>query len=275
MANTSKNKKSDKTKVGSFPLKYKVVLALAVIVGIVTFLFAGFDVTNVNYSSDLNQYNSAEVENYFKYKKVGSTLGFVLKDKLGFKTKMQLFEKYSVNLESLTQVKIVGQEKKLIGCIEENGMFYYLDQDGYVTKQTTQKMDVPVIVGMKVTSKKLYSPLQTEDKGNVEALSKMYQAASKYNYEIRKMRVNKNNETSIYVKRLRVDLGTNTNIDKKLIALNDMHKTAFEREGILDMKHYNPDGEYTLKSIEKKVTKKDKSAKNKKTKKNVGNNQSQ
>ena len=274
MEETMKEKKNTTSSMDFlYSLKFRIGVSLCVVSLIVVFLFAVFKVEKINYTSDLNQYNAEEVQAYFKYKKIGSTLGFVVKDMLFGNKKLQMFEKYDVNLVSLNQIGINAQERKLIGYVEENGIYYYIDSDGIVMKQSTEKLKYPEIVGMEVVSKQLYKKIKLSKADNIEAVSKTYLAVAKYDFNVRKIRVNEKNETSIYINRLRVDLGSQTNLDKKLVTLNDMHKTAFKQEGILNMKHYNTDGEYTLKSIKNKVAKKDKKSEKSKKSKKTNNNQ--
>ena len=66
-----------------------------------------------------------------------------------------------------------------------------------------------------------------------------------------KILVNKKCEVSIVIGKVQVDLGTTTNLKKKLSDLNDMSKNLKKYKGTLNMKFVNNEGKYILKRDKK------------------------
>ncbi len=241
--------------------KIFIIVVPCVVIAIGAIVY-GFKLKDISVSSDLNQFSKDEVLAYLKHEEVNNTLIFWTRDKIKKEQKLDLFEEYDLKMESPFKVKVVAYETKLKGYIKADNLYYYLDGDGKVLKVSSEKMKgVPIIEGLEYKSLKLYEKVKPKDKNVLETVLEVSEAIEKYNYDVKKIKVNDKCEASIYIKNIQVDFGKLTSLDKKLRDFNDLYDNVIKYRGVLNMKHVSTDGSYTLKKS-KKSTKKAKKEKN-------------
>ena len=239
----SKRKKRRKLKK---KLKMLFIMVPSV-VAVVLFLIFFFKLQKVSVSSDLGQFSSAEVKSYMQNEGINNTLFFWFKSKIGKEEKLDLFEKYSVKMNSPFEVTITAYEKRLKGYIAEEKICYYLDESGTIFKKTSEKIKgVPKITGLKYEKLSLYKKIQTKDTKALNALLKVINSAKEYDFDIKRIDVSEEQEVTLYIKKLQVQLGKATNIERKLLKFNEFYDKAIGYEGVLNMKRLSPDGNYTL-----------------------------
>ena len=83
------------------------------------------------------------------------------------------------------------------------------------------------------------------------AVLQVAKGVSDYDFNVKKIIVNKDLEVTIVVKNVSDMLGTTTNLKKKLSDLNDMSKNLKKLKGTLDMRFVNNEGKYILKKTKK------------------------
>lgn len=243
--------------------KFKILLiSLPVIAAVVLLIVFGFKLNTVKVTSDLNQFTASEVKAYLDKKEVKNTLLFWLKDKIGKDEKIDLFEDYSVKINSPFKVTITAYEKKLAGYIKDNKIYYYIDDEGRVLKTTSEKIsDIPKVTGVEYNKLTMYEIVDAKDEKAFSALINVVRLTKDYKFEIKRFDVSKTQEVSLYIKKLQVELGKETNMAEKIQAFNEFYDNAIKYEGVLNMKRLSTDQKYTLKKSED--TKKNKNKKKK------------
>lgn len=230
------------------------LIASCAVVAVIMIVTFGFKLQTVRTSLDLGQFTNGEVKAYLNEKEINNTLIFWLKNKTGHSEKIELLEAYDVKLASPFEVIISGSEKKLKGVIEEDGQFYYFDEFGTVLKVSGDKLkNVPKVSGLMCKELKLYKKIKVTDEKALQAVLDVTSKVEKYNYNIKKVKVDRAGEVSMYIKKLQIQLGKNINLDKKLQTFSDMYRKVIEQNGILNMKHVSEDGSYTVKKSEEKT----------------------
>lgn len=231
------------------------IFLIAIFIGTALSLMVifGFKLNKIKTSLDLGQFTNEEVKGYIDQKGIDNTLIFWLKNKTGNSEKIELFEEYDVKMLSPFEVKITGYEKKLKGAIKKERQFYYFDENGIILKVSKDKLKgIPTVKGLKCLELKLYEKIKPEDEKKLEAILDVTSKIQKYKFNIKKVKVNKEREVSVYVKKLQIQLGKNLSLDKKLQTLNDMYSKVVKQKGTLNMKHVSDDGSYTVKKSEEK-----------------------
>ncbi len=230
-----------------------VLIAIPVIAAIVCLIMFGFKLESIKYSSDLNQFTKEEVQDCLNKNEVDNTFIFWFRDLIGKDKELDLFEDYKVSLKSMNEVKIDANEKQFKGYIKNDKQFYCFDADGLLLKIADKKIKKkPKVKGLKITNAVLYKKIGVTDPKQYKYVVQVADAVAEYDYNVRKIRINKKYEVSIYIKKVRVDLGTTTNLKKKLSDLNDMYKNIKKYKGVLDMRFVNNEGKYILKRTKKK-----------------------
>lgn len=255
-----RRKRKRKLKKG-FKIFLISILVIAVIVLIIVF---GFQIKTVKVSLDLNQFTETEVKAYMDAKKIDNTFVFWLRNKLGLSEKIELFEQYSVKMNSPVKVTITAYEKKFKGYINNDGIYVYFDDTGRILKKSTEKIkSIPKITGIDYNKLDLYEIINAKNKKALDTLLNVTSAIEEYDYNVKKIHISQNLETTLFIKKLQIQLGKENNLDRKLTAFNDMYSNVINMEGVLNMKRLSSDGSYTLKT-EEETSKNENQNKNKK-----------
>ncbi|MFQ9515064.1 MAG: cell division protein FtsQ/DivIB [Eubacterium sp.] len=233
--------------------QFKILfITVPVVAAVIALIIFAFQLKTVKVSFDLNQFTESEVRAYMNAKKIDNTLIFWLKNKIGKSERMDMFEEYSVKMNSPFKVTITAYEKKLKGYIENNKIYYYFDDTGRILKSSTEKIDnVPKVTGLEYDKLVLYEKIYVKNKDALNILLKVSSAIEEYNYKVKKIKISDKLETTLYIKKVQVQLGKESNLDKKLKKLNDIYDDVIKLSGVLNMKRLSVDGSYTLKRTEK------------------------
>ena len=229
-----------------------VLVAIPIIAGIVCLIVFGFKLKDITYKSDLEQFTKEEVQAYFNANKIDNSFTLWFRDLIGKEKEIDIFEDYDVSFESITKLKIDAHEKQFKGYIKNDNQFYCFDEDGKLLKIANEKLkNKPKVVGLKISNANLYKKIGVTDKKQFNAVLQVANGISDYDFKVKKIIVNKNYEVTIVIDKVQVELGTTTNLKKKLSDLNDMSKNLKKLKGVLDMRFVNNEGKYILKKTKK------------------------
>lgn len=210
-----KNNVKKKKKNGTFKkvilTLLKIILIIGVIVGIALFLFVSpvFNITeiivrNASKISENTYIVLSEIqigENMFK---VRSSRVKELIEKEPYVEEIEVIREYPGT------IIIDTKERKPEYQTEKNGMYIYIDRNGYILEENSQKLELPILKGIK-------TDLSTTPKG--ERL--LEDDLSKFNDLIKIVEATKNNE--ITVKLSSVDI---SNKDNYILEFEEMKKTV-------------------------------------------------
>lgn len=229
-----------------------VLVAIPVIAGIVCLIMFGFKLNDIHYTSDLNQFTKEEVKAYLDAEGIDNAFTLWFRDLIGQEKDIELFEDYDVSFESLNKVKITSHEKQFKGYIKNDNQYYCFDKDGKLLKIANEKVkDKPRVEGLSVNNTKLYERLGVTKQKYFDSVLQVANGVDDYDFKVKKIIVDKNGEISIVIKKVQVDLGSTTNLKKKLSDLNDMSKNLKKQNGVLNMRFVNNEGKYILKKKKK------------------------
>lgn len=238
--------------------QFKVLLiTIPVIVCLVLLIIYAFQLKTVKVNLDLNQYTEKEVQTYIKSKEIDNTLLFWIKNKLGKSEKLDMFETYSVKINSPFKVTLDAYEKRLKGYILKDDLRYYFNDEGIILKITAEKISgVPKVTGIEYNKLELYKKIDAKNNESLKRLLVVCDAISDYEFAVKRIDILEKQETTLYIKKVKIMLGNDNNLNKKLQTLNDMYSNVIKAKGTLNMKHLNQEGVYTLKKEEETTKKK-------------------
>ncbi len=229
-----------------------VLVAIPVIAAIVCLIVFAFTLKDIHYTSDLNEFTTEEVKAYFDANDIDNSFTLWFRDLIGKEKEIDLFEDYDVSFESITKLKIEAHEKQFKGYIKNDNQFYCFDEDGKLLKIANEKLkNKPKVKGLKITNATLYKKIGVTNKKQFDAVLQVANGVDDYDFQVKKITINKNCEVSIVIGKDRIDLGTTTNLKKKLSDLNDMSKNLKKLKGTVDMRFVDNEGKYILKKTKK------------------------
>lgn len=243
--------------------QFKIIfITIPIVVAMIALIVFAFKLQTVKVNFDLNQFTETEVKAYMDAKKIDNTLIFWFRNKIGISQNIDLFEEYSVKINSPFKVTIDAYEKKLKGYIENNKTFYYFDENGRILKISQKKLEgVPKVTGIECDKMTLYEIIRAKKEENLEKLLTVSDAIEEYNFDVKRIDISDKQEVTLYINKIQVQLGTGKDLNKKLQTLNDMYDNVIKVRGVLNMKRVSSDGVYTLKKTQKDKKKKDKKKK--------------
>lgn len=153
-------------------------------------------------------------------------------------------ETMDVEILSNHKIRINVYEKALAGCINYLGNYMYFDKDGIVVESSdTLTEGVPQIKGLTFDHVMLHEKLPVEDPAVFSQILKVTQLLGKYQLEADKIFFGSGKDITLYFDRVRVYLGTDENIDEKVMQLVYILPNLEGKSGILNMENFDENTE--------------------------------
>lgn len=232
-------------------LNKKIVALLVAVIVILLFiiLFLSMRIQTIEIEGN-EQYNDEEIQQIIFDKDYDKNmLVFWIKNKLGQNETIPFVEKYDVEIESFSKVKIVIYEKSIVGYIDYMGTYMYFDKDGMVVESSNKLIDgIPKITGIDFEYILLHEPLPVEDKKVFDLILSVTQTLHKYKIEVKRLYISNSMEITLYIGDVKVYLGKEKDLNEKISDLSDMVSKLEGYSGTLDMSVLDTEGNgYTLK----------------------------
>jgi len=149
-------------------------------------------------------------------------------------------QRMDVEVIDAKSIRIRVYEKAIAGYFEHLGQYVYFDKDGIVIECSDQKTDgVPMVTGLNFNYVVMYEPLPAEKKEIFEDILDITQLLKKYDILADKIYFDKDNKKTLYFGKARVSLGTNENIDEKILKLKYILPKLEGLSGVLRMDNYS------------------------------------
>lgn len=146
----------------------------------------------------------------------------------------------NVSVTDRKSIRITVYEKALAGYVEYLGRFVYFDKDGYVVESSDQRTEgVPEIVGMNFDYVVLHEKLPVEDDELFLRVLNLTKLMNKYGVEAGKLYFNEFKNISLFIDDIRIELGTDENIDIKIMNLPSILLNLEGKRGTLHMEKYD------------------------------------
>ena len=200
-----------------------------------------------------DKYTHEEIENLIFENGYDRNVGtFFVKSLLGIKKEIPFVETYDIDIISFSEVKITIYEKSIIGYLDYMGNNMYFDKDGIIVESSVEKIkNVPEIRGLSYEYIILHKQLPVENDKVFARILDISQIIEKYGMEVNAIHISGDLELSLYIGEVKVELGNDDKLSEKMVTLYDLVTDSdskfMNNKGILNMRVYNEEGEYTLK----------------------------
>ncbi len=149
-------------------------------------------------------------------------------------------ETMDVSVIAPDTIKISVYEKALAGYIEYLGRYVYFDKDGVVVEVSNLKTaGIPEVIGVDFDYAVIYEKLPVDDPNLFNSVLRITQLMTKYGVKAEKMYFKSNGETVLYHDDITVKLGTEDNLDLKIMNLPSILSRLEGMSGTLRMEKYN------------------------------------
>lgn len=149
-------------------------------------------------------------------------------------------ERMDVSVIAPDTIKITVFEKSLAGYIEYLGRYVYFDKDGIVTEVSSVKTaGIPEVIGIDFDYVVLYEQLPTENKTLFKTVLNMTQLMTKYGVDASRMHIKDNGDIVLYKDKVIISLGSDENLDIKIMNLPAILVNLENKSGTLHMEKYD------------------------------------
>ncbi len=165
-------------------------------------------------------------------------LSFLYRDKEI--TGIPFVEKMNVEVLSPDTVRINVYEKAVAGYVKYLDRYIYFDREGLVVETSAEPSDdVPLVLGLNFDYVILHEKLPVSDETVFSEILDITQLLAKYNLNADKIFFDSEYKIYLYFDGIEVSLGTNENIDEKVIQLQYILPELQGKNGILKMSEYD------------------------------------
>lgn len=216
-------------------------LILAAIIGSFCFVFLyGFRLRQVTITGNYT-YSDEEILNFLHYNEYPkNTLFFGWKNKDDITDGIAFIERISVRISGPSSVSVTVQEKMIIGCIDDSGVYMFFDNTGAVVESSTSKPDdVPLVTGLNLSGLHIGDQLNLNDKSVFNNLYELSVYLKNYEVTVEQIDYNEDQSMVMHKGNISILLGVGTNLEDKISAFKDLEPYLEDLSGTLHLEDYD------------------------------------
>lgn len=248
--NTKVVKKKEKSSIWEYMRGHKSLfiigaMAVALFLGLICayrYVIANYTVTTVYVEGNVHYTNEEIIEMVMEGYYGNNSLLLSMKYKDKSIVGVPFVEKMDVSVLDPHTIKIEVYEKAIAGYVEYLERYMYFDKDGIVVESSLEKTEgVPLVTGLNFDHVVLYEPLPVEDESIFRSILSITQLVNKYNLSTDRIYFGNDGTLTLYFGDVRAALGTDVNLDEKIMKLQYMLPELQGKKGTLRMENYSED----------------------------------
>ena len=220
-------------------------MAVALFLGLICayrYVIANYTVTTVYVEGNVHYTNEEIIEMVMEGYYGNNSLLLSMKYKDKSIVGVPFVEKMDVSVLDPHTIKIEVYEKAIAGYVEYLERYMYFDKDGIVVESSLEKTEgVPLVTGLNFDHVVLYEPLPVEDESIFRSILSITQLVNKYNLSTDRIYFGNDGTLTLYFGDVRAALGTDVNLDEKIMKLQYMLPELQGKKGTLRMENYSED----------------------------------
>ena len=218
-------------------LIFLAVLAVAALI-----LIFGFRLKTVNVTGN-SRYTDEEILDILQFDgSYQNTLLFYFEKRNMDVENIPFIEAIYMDIGGMDTINVEVVEKIVIGCIEDNGSYIYIDTDGIVCEiSDTRQDDIPLIEGLDYDNPQLNQMLTVTDENVYNTLLTLALQTQKYSLSIDKVVFADDGSVSMEMGDITVMLGASGTMEDKISEVNNLLPEIESRglKGILHLENYD------------------------------------
>jgi len=149
-------------------------------------------------------------------------------------------EKIDAELSDRNSIKLTVYEKRIIGCVQVMGQFFYFDRDGLVVESSVRRMEgVPLVTGLEFDSIVLHKNLEVQKASLYNVILNLTRLVELYDIKVSKIVFLYDDSVVLHCGETEVRLGKKETYDLPLSALNEIMDKLDDKNMVLYMENYN------------------------------------
>lgn len=219
----------------------RISISLVLLLIILSVFHSKCQMTSVTVVNKAQSYTDEEIKNLVftspldKYAVLFRLRWFLNPDE-----QIPFIEKVDAELIDRNSIKLTVYEKRIIGCVQVMGQFFYFDRDGLVVESSLRQVEgVPLITGLEFDSIILHKNLKVQKESLYNVILNLTRLVELYEIEVSKIVFLHDNSVVLQCGETEVRLGKKESYDLPLSALNEIMDTLEEKNMVLYMENYN------------------------------------
>lgn len=148
-------------------------------------------------------------------------------------------EKMDISVLDPHTIKIEVYEKALAGYVEYLERYMYFDKDGIIVETSGEKTKgIPLVTGLSFDHVILHQPLPVENAEIFNDILSITQLVNKYDLSIDRIYFGSDDSLTLYFEEVKVSLGSEGNLEEKIMQLRYMLPELTGKKGTLRMENY-------------------------------------
>lgn len=219
----------------------RISISLVLLLIILSVFHSKCQLTSVTITNNTKSYTDEEVEKLV----FTSTLDkyavlFRLRWFLKPNDNIPFIEKIDAELIDRNSIKLTVYEKRIIGCVQVMGQFFYFDRDGLVVESSLRRIEgVPLVTGLEFDSIVLHRNLKVQKASLYNVILNLTRLIELYGIDVSKIVFMYDNSVVLQCGETEVRLGRKESYDLPLSALNEIMAMLDDKNMILYMENYN------------------------------------
>lgn len=240
--NSNKNSNKNDGRRGVILKRLGIILGiiLVLLLGVIIYIRSAYKLDNIQVTGSVHYSDEQIVNIVTNNKPTDNTVQFYLSNKLKPVENITFIDKYDIEIIGKHTITITVYEKQMAGCVMYMDQYIYFDDEGVVLETSSSKLeDVPCIDGLTFDSIVIGEALPVEDKRMFQNILTMTQLIEKNDLIIDEIRFDNKEEIILRKDDIKIQLGSESNIEDKLMNLSSILDNLKGKKGTLDMTNYN------------------------------------
>lgn len=221
---------------------FTVFAFFSILFAVYRYITTAYEVTTVYVDGNVHYTNEEVMDMVMGGRYGNNSLYLALKYKNKRIEGVPFVEKMDVHILSPNTIRISVYEKALAGYVEYLGRYMYFDRDGIVVESSEDRTSgIPQVTGLKFNYVVLNELLPVENDEIFKRILDITQLLNKYELMADKIFFDSSYDLTLFFGEVRVMLGSNSDIDQKIIRLKNILPELEGKKGTLQMENYTED----------------------------------
>lgn len=219
----------------------RISISLVLLLIVLSVFHAKCQLTSVTITNNTLSYSDEEIEELVFTSALDKyAVLFRIRWFLNPKESIPFVEKIDAELTDRNSIVLTVYEKRIIGCVQVMGQYFYFDRDGLVVESTLRRIEgVPLVTGLEFDSIVLHKNLKVQKTSMYNVILNLTRLVELYGIDVTKIVFLYDNSVVLQCGETEVRLGKKESYDLPLSALNEILDKLDEKNMVLYMENYN------------------------------------
>lgn len=219
----------------------RIAISLVVLLIILSVFHSKCQLTSVKIINKAQAYSEDEIKDMVftspldRYAVLFRIRWFFQKEK-----QIPFIEKIDAKLTDRNSIELTVYEKRIIGCVQVMGQYFYFDRDGLVAESSSRRIEsIPLVTGLEFDNIVLHKNLKVQKASLYDVILNLTRLVELYKLDVSKIVFLYDNSVVIHCGETEVRLGKHESYDIPLSSLEGILSKLEDKNMILYMENYS------------------------------------